>query len=259
MLAKPFVHVTWAKGIDPDGRPIVSDDPLLIGSERHVCPGLFGGANCPSPSYSPETGLFYFTRRDECLIHLPKAGQYTAGELFWGGDSESITPDDRARGALVALDPLTGQQKWEFPHFSESWAGVLTTQGGLAFSGNDEGYFVALDAGSGKVLWEECPRRAHHRVSDYLLRSGETVRGRGFPFRSLRILDSMIRSPQGKSVYAIATMDTKGEELAYVAGCVIGGRVRLNGRCRQCPRQLCCRIFPASRWRGFIGKGKMRC
>jgi alcohol dehydrogenase (cytochrome c) len=153
LLAKPFVHVTWTKGIDSNGRPIVSDDPLLTGSERHVCPGLFGGANWPSPSYSPETGLFYFTRRDECLIHLPKAEKYTAGEQYWGGDSESITPDDKARGAVVALDALSGKQKWEFPHFSESWAGVLTTQGGLAFSGNEEGYFIALDAGTGKVLW----------------------------------------------------------------------------------------------------------
>ncbi|MGA8151349.1 MAG: PQQ-dependent dehydrogenase, methanol/ethanol family [Terriglobales bacterium] len=153
LLAKPFVHVTWAKGIGPNGRPILSDDPLLNGNSRKVCPGLFGGANWPSPSYSPETRLFYFTRRDECLIHLPKAMRYTAGELFWGGDSESIHPDDRALGAVVALDPLSGEQKWEFPHFSESWAGVLTTGGGLVFSGNDEGYFLALDAVTGQVLW----------------------------------------------------------------------------------------------------------
>jgi alcohol dehydrogenase (cytochrome c) len=153
LLAKPFVRVTWARGIGPDGRPIVSDDPALTGKTRQVCPGLFGGTNWPSPSYSPQTGLFYFTRRDECLIHLPEAMPYRAGQLYWGGDSESIAPDDRALGSVVALDPLSGDQKWEFRHFSESWAGILTTEGGLVFSGNDEGYFIALNATTGRVLW----------------------------------------------------------------------------------------------------------
>ncbi|MBI3684048.1 MAG: PQQ-dependent dehydrogenase, methanol/ethanol family [Acidobacteria bacterium] len=153
LLAKPFVRVTWAKGIGPDGRPILSDDPQLTGSSRQVCPGLFGGANWPSPSYSPLTGLFYFTLRDECLIHLPKAMPYRVGDLFWGGGSKSIPDGPRPSGAVMALNPLTGNKKWEFRHFSVSWAGVLTTAGGLVFSGDAEGYCMALNALTGQVLW----------------------------------------------------------------------------------------------------------
>ncbi len=36
---------------------------------------------------------------------------------------------------------------------SPSWSGVLTTAGGLAFTGDAEGNFIALDAASGKALW----------------------------------------------------------------------------------------------------------
>lgn len=153
LVAKPYVKVTWATGIDTKGRPILSPDPQLLGDNRQVCPGLFGGANWPSPSYSPRTGLFYFTRRDECLIHLPKVTPYRAGELFWGGGTKSIPDSEPASGALVALDPLTGEKRWEFRHFSPSWAGVLSTAAGLVFSGDNEGNFIALNASNGQVLW----------------------------------------------------------------------------------------------------------
>jgi len=56
-------------------------------------------------------------------------------------------------GALRALDPLTGQIRWEFKYVSAPWAGVLSTAGGLVFSGDMEGYFIAFDARFGKELW----------------------------------------------------------------------------------------------------------
>lgn len=139
LFAKPFVKVTWAKGIDARGRPILSDDPQLTSDTRQVCPGLFGGTNWQSPSYSPQTGMFYFTRRDECLIHLPKASPYKRGDLFWDGGTKSIPDGEQPSGALVALNPLTGEKRWEFRHFVPSWAGVLSTAGRLVFSGDNDG------------------------------------------------------------------------------------------------------------------------
>jgi alcohol dehydrogenase (cytochrome c) len=43
--------------------------------------------------------------------------------------------------------------KWEFRHPSPSWSGVLSTAGGLVFTGDAEGNFIALDATSGKPVW----------------------------------------------------------------------------------------------------------
>ena len=56
-------------------------------------------------------------------------------------------------GALRAIDPLTGDRKWEFRYPTGSSSGVLTTASGLVFSGDGDGNIIALDSRSGKYLW----------------------------------------------------------------------------------------------------------
>ena len=57
-------------------------------------------------------------------------------------------------GAVRALDATTGKLKWEFKLLTPTWAGVLSTAGGLVFGGTEEGNFFALDAETGKPLWD---------------------------------------------------------------------------------------------------------
>ena len=64
-----------------------------------------------------------------------------------------MAPDDDTWGAVKALDPTSGKVKWEFKFHSPTWAGTLSTAGGLVFTGDMEGYVMALDAGTGKPLW----------------------------------------------------------------------------------------------------------
>ncbi|HYI96087.1 MAG TPA: PQQ-binding-like beta-propeller repeat protein, partial [Bryobacteraceae bacterium] len=52
-----------------------------------------------------------------------------------------------------AIDPLTGETKWDFRFDKAPWAGTLSTGGGLIFAGDEDGYFMAADARSGKILW----------------------------------------------------------------------------------------------------------
>jgi alcohol dehydrogenase (cytochrome c) len=73
--------------------------------------------------------------------------------FFAGGGEDELPPDD-AWGAIRALQAETGELRWEFKLFSPPWAGVLSTAGGLVFSGSDEGNFYALDARTGKPLWD---------------------------------------------------------------------------------------------------------
>jgi alcohol dehydrogenase (cytochrome c) len=152
LLAKQFAHQTWAKAIGPDGRPVVlpGTDPTPEGT--YVCPSIDGATNWMSPSYSPQTGLFYVAAREECQTYFSEPQPYEEGRLFWGGTLRN-DPDEKDRGALRALDPLTGEMKWEFKHYSAPWAGVLSTAGGLVFSGDMEGYLMAFDAWTGKPLW----------------------------------------------------------------------------------------------------------
>ena len=79
--------------------------------------------------------------------------EYTPGERFTGGAGQRVARRCPAVGALRAIDPATGERKWEFKYLSPSTAGLLTTASGLIFSGDDEGNLLALDSRSGKLLW----------------------------------------------------------------------------------------------------------
>jgi outer membrane protein assembly factor BamB len=61
--------------------------------------------------------------------------------------------DEVGHGAVIALDPATGRPKWKFDQFDVTEAGILTTASDLLFTGGREGYFQALDARSGTLLW----------------------------------------------------------------------------------------------------------
>jgi len=148
----PFVHQTWAKGLDANGRPIVLPDTEPTPEGRLVYPDGHGGTNWNSPSYSPETKLFYVSARE--------TGAYTvAGEPkvhfpdFGGGGRINLSGDE-SYGAIRALEATTGKLKWEYRLLAPAEVSTLATAGGLVFSVSDEGNFFALDAMTGKLLWE---------------------------------------------------------------------------------------------------------
>jgi alcohol dehydrogenase (cytochrome c) len=119
-----------------------------------TCPDLFGGTNFMSPSFDPATNLFYVSARETCQIYFseaPPAG-YKAGDRTMGGRL-GRAPETTPTGALRAIDPLTGERKWEIKHPSPSWAGVTSTAGGVVFSGTNEGDVLAADSRTGKELW----------------------------------------------------------------------------------------------------------
>jgi len=62
--------------------------------------------------------------------------------------------DAASHGAVVALDPQTGERKWTFRMYDLTDAGILTTASDLLFTGGREGYFQALDARTGELLWK---------------------------------------------------------------------------------------------------------
>jgi alcohol dehydrogenase (cytochrome c) len=151
--ANPYAKVTWSDSKDADGTPIARKDASPTTDGTRVCPGAAGATNWMSPTYDPQTALFYVTAREQCDIFSTAPQPYEKGHAFYG--SAYFPNDDAAPfwGALRALDPATGKLKWEFKHPSPTWAGVLSTAGGLIFTGDAEGNFMALDAASGKVLW----------------------------------------------------------------------------------------------------------
>jgi alcohol dehydrogenase (cytochrome c) len=153
LTGRPYAKQTWAKGLDDRGRPVVipGTEPTEAGSL--VWPNLNGATVWFSPSYSPRTGLFYVATREIGSIYFKREAEYKPATFFAGG-GEAAAPGKENAGFIRALEATTGQLRWEFKLHTAPWAGVLSTAGGLVFSGSDEGNFFALDAKTGKAVWD---------------------------------------------------------------------------------------------------------
>jgi len=102
-----------------------------------------------SPSPSPSSA-----QPDLAAGKLVFEGRCSLCHGIDGGGGEDELPPDDVWGAIKALQAESGDLRWEFKLHSPPWAGVLSTAGGLVFSGSDEGNFYALDARTGKPLWD---------------------------------------------------------------------------------------------------------
>ncbi len=171
LLGKPFVKQNWALGFD-NGRPVRAPGIKPSPEGTLVQPGTQGGTNWYSPSFSPRTGLFYLSVWDNysAVSRYTDVPAWREGRKYTGQAGRSAAPagragptisragpasrtEDEGYGALRALDPKTGEKKWEFKMVDYTESGVLTTASDLAFSGGREGYFYALDARTGELLW----------------------------------------------------------------------------------------------------------
>jgi len=152
LFAKPFAAQNWAKSIDSSGRPILQPNAAPTEEGNRTCPGAAGATNWMSPSYSSQTGLFYVSAREQCDIFYAHPQQYVAGRLYLGS-TYMPAAKEKDWGAVRAIDPKTGDVRWEYKEFSAPWGGNLSTAGHLVFTGDLEGYLIALDADTGKQLW----------------------------------------------------------------------------------------------------------
>jgi alcohol dehydrogenase (cytochrome c) len=162
LLGKPFVRVNWMEGFDRSGRPQRVPGKIPTPEGELIMPTVLGATNWAPPSYSPKTGLFYVSVWENTgTIAVENGRGRTRGVAGTGGTpmgQATLTPnlkkEDEGYGAVRAFDPHTLEKKWEFKMNDITWAGVLTTASDLVFSGGKEGYFFALDARTGELLWK---------------------------------------------------------------------------------------------------------
>jgi alcohol dehydrogenase (cytochrome c) len=154
LSATPFVEkLTWAKSIDPQGRPIRTGlKPSPEGTE--ICPGFGGATNWFSPSYNESTHYVYFLAMEDCQIFLLKPEKFEEGKTFYSTGVKQI-PGYTAQKILLAYDLDSNSFAWKYPQAGSprSESGTLTTAGGLVFFGDTSQSFEALDAKTGKPLW----------------------------------------------------------------------------------------------------------
>jgi alcohol dehydrogenase (cytochrome c) len=179
MLGKPFVKVNWMSAFDANGKPIQTPQPPGM----PTYPAVQGGTNWYSPSYSPRTKLMYVsTWEDQGMLFGGVPVEYKeGGRGFGGGNLSPFVPtpgapsraipgapgvpnlrrgpinnwtDAAGHGAVLAIDPGTGEPKWRFRMTDVTDTGIVTTASDLLFTGGREGYLQALDARTGTLLWK---------------------------------------------------------------------------------------------------------
>ncbi len=166
LLGKAFVKQNWTIGLDETGRPIKAPGRGPSEEGTKTFPGVQGGTNWFAPSFSPRTNLFYLSVWENYSGTYFKAeAEYSPGKSFTGGTVKSTVPSTRRQrihvwdkesgyGAIRALNPLTGEKVWEHATEDVSDSGLLSTASDVLFSGSREGFFYALDATNGKLLWK---------------------------------------------------------------------------------------------------------
>ncbi|MDJ0613709.1 MAG: PQQ-dependent methanol/ethanol family dehydrogenase [Rhizobiaceae bacterium] len=160
----PFVKdISWATGLDENGRPIWVEenrpgDPSKAadgkkGEVVFASPSFLGGKNWMPMAFSPKTGNFYVPSNEWGMDIWNEPVTYKKGAAYLGSGF-TIKPNYEDHiGSLKAIDPDTGELKWEYKNDAPLWAGVMTTAGGLVFTGTPEGEFIAFDDETGEKLW----------------------------------------------------------------------------------------------------------
>ena len=149
LLTTPFAAVNWAKGIDSKGRPIPDPAKYPSRSGVLVAPNEGGGTNYRSPSFDPKTGLFIVSAEDGYGIYFFKPDH---GVYGWAGADYGVA----GRAFLRAIDYRTGKIVWNHEIGNGAGAaGVLTSDSGLTFTGDNQGNLLALRTSDGATLWHQ--------------------------------------------------------------------------------------------------------
>ena len=158
IAAHPFTKVNWASGINmTTGRPVLTDiqKRFAAGEEVEIFPSR--GTNAVPSAFDPNTALIYASS-----WNVPRIQKLAPPRpVVPGKDSTGVSgrfPESKPGdilGYFTAINPLTGEKKWEVPLVDlPSSAGMLATGGGLVFAGKLTGEFLALDRDTGKTLWQ---------------------------------------------------------------------------------------------------------
>jgi alcohol dehydrogenase (cytochrome c) len=146
LVTQTYGPVNWSKGVDERGEPIPNPDKEPAPDGRLIAPDEGGLTNYRSPSFDPKTGLFIVSASPSYSVYFSKPAD---GAYGWAGADYGVW----SKGELDAIDYRTGKIRWSHQLGRRAGSGVLTTDGGLTFSGDGEGNFLGLDTATGKTLW----------------------------------------------------------------------------------------------------------
>jgi PQQ-dependent dehydrogenase (methanol/ethanol family) len=158
LQAAPFAYQNWSTGFDmKTGMPIVDPDKEPHPNVKlvNVCPPDIGGKDWQPSAASPRTGLVYADIFNICMDVTDNEASYIPSSPFDGMDMNRYPAPGGNLGEFIAWNPVTGKRVWGIKEIYMTMSGVLATAGDVVFYGTTDGWFRAVDARSGKVLWSQ--------------------------------------------------------------------------------------------------------
>jgi PQQ-dependent dehydrogenase (methanol/ethanol family) len=157
LSATPYGYINSSKGVDlKSGRLIPAEDkePKEGRVTRDICPASPGAKDWNPAAFSPVTGLVYIPHINLCQDEGHSQANYISGTPYVGADVKMYAGPGGNRGVFTAWDPINRRPVWEIKEDLPLWSPALATAGGLVFYGTMDGWFKAVDARTGKLLWQ---------------------------------------------------------------------------------------------------------
>ncbi len=157
LSANVFAPITTSRGVDLKTGLLqyVEEKRPILGKVVHgICPAAPGAKDWQPSAFSPRTGLLYIPHNHICMDEEDLAVNYIAGTPYVGADVRMYDAPGGYGGEFTAWDPLAGKVVWTIPDHFPVWSGALVTAGDVVFYGTLEGWFNAVDAHTGKLLWQ---------------------------------------------------------------------------------------------------------
>jgi PQQ-dependent dehydrogenase (methanol/ethanol family) len=153
----PYSYGNVYKGVDLNSGKLIPApgmEPQEGKVLRNICPAAPGAKDWNPAAFSPITGLIYIPHINLCEDMEVTTANYIAGTPFVGADVKMYAGPGGNRGVFTAWDPVTQRKVFEIKEDLPLWSPALATGGGLVFYGTLDGWFKAIDARTGKLLWQ---------------------------------------------------------------------------------------------------------
>jgi PQQ-dependent dehydrogenase (methanol/ethanol family) len=157
LSAMPFGHITTSHGVDTKTGLIayVPEKEPHVGITVHdICPASPGAKDWQPMAWSPKTHLLYVPHNNLCQDEEGMEANYVAGTPYVGEAIKRRAGPGGNRGEFAAWDPLSARKVWSIAEDFPVWSGALATASNLVFYGTMDGRFKAVDAQTGKLLWQ---------------------------------------------------------------------------------------------------------
>jgi len=157
LSATSYVYNTAAKGVDLQSGHLIPNEekePHTDKVIREICPVAPGAKDWQPTAYSPQTGLLYVPHQNLCMDYEGTEANYIAGTPYVGVNTKYYPGPGGNEGFFTAWDPVSAAPAWQIKEKFPVWSGTVATAGDVVFYGTMEGWFKAVNAKTGELLWQ---------------------------------------------------------------------------------------------------------